>query len=761
MTMKSVRVLVSGVVQGVGFRPYCYRLAVKHKLNGCVRNLRDAGMELRLEGDSRSIDNFLRELGNKPPIQADIQEIQVKEKKVDGFSDFIIEDSGGTGIHGIIPADTGLCNKCLKELFDRKNGRHLYPFISCVDCGPRFTILGKPPFDRENISLSEFKPCKNCEHEYNTPSDRRFNYRGICCPDCGPNYFLLNASGSHVEPDNPVKEAARLINENKIVAVKGVGGYHIACKTTDDRVLEKLRERFSRHQQPFAVMSPDADTVETYATVSAREKEILESRVKPIVVLNKREDYSLSQIVSPGLHNIGVMLPYTGLHYILFRHINDPAIVMTSANLAGEPMLTRDGEAKEKLRDKVDYILAHNLDIANRCDDSVARIVAGSPVLIRRSRGYALKPVKVNFSSDKTVLALGAELNNTVCLLKNNKAFLSQHIGDTSKVDTLEFMMSVVRRLLESTNTDKVDCVTCDLHPQYNTTKLARELANEFDAEMIQVQHHHAHAVSLMADSNVDPDDRIIAITADGVGYGLDQTIGGGEVLDACYREFTRVGHLKQQPMPGGDQAAKYPARMLVGILYETHNPEELEDILEEYFRKREEVSVVLQQLEKKINCPLTSSTGRVLDAVSTLLGACLEQTYEGEPAMKLESLAVNGNPSNYMIPVEVKNNVVDTSLIVDSLVQYLKNNTNKRDLAAAVHHALAEGLNQIAIDHALDNGIKYVGFTGGVAYNNRFTEYIKQKVEKSNLTFLQHKQVPCGDGSLSLGQAVHAATMD
>jgi len=745
---------VSGIVQGVGFRPFIYRTAVKNGLVGYVRNRGDAVVEIVVEGDKDNVAQFLEELREEKPPLAQIYNITTDYKaEEEGFNEFrIIKSSGEAKLSGsVIPPDVSICDECLRELRDPKNQRFNYFFITCTDCGPRYTITRTLPYDRPNTTMQDFQMCNYCSREYRDPSNRRFHAQTVACPKCGPKAYLTSNTGEPLECEDSIREAGRLLEEGYVVAIKGNGGFHVATATTKADPLARLRKVKHRKQKPFAIMAPDLETVRSFAEVNPWEAELLTSYRKPIVLLKKSSDYYLSELVSPELHTVGVMLPYTGLHAMLFDKVEEPAFVMTSANPPSEPIVTRNVEAIKKLGSTVDYFLLHNRTIAQRCDDSVVRFHKEDPCLIRRSRGYAPEPIKTKFVSDRCVLAVGGELNVTSCLLIGNNAFISQHIGDVENLETLRFMKNSVEHLTKLTNS-RVEVVACDLHPKFTTTKLAQELGSKLECPVVQVQHHHAHAAALMAEWNVD---EMVGITCDGFGYGSDGTAWGGEVL-YCNREgFRRLGHLESQPMVGGDLATYYPLRMAAGILHRKMEVTEwLLSLSDKFPHGKREAEVILKQLEKGL-MPETTSCGRVLDAVSAILGVCYERTYEGEPAMKLESAALKGKNLLKLAP-RFKGKVLDTTFLVHEIFTK-KDRFSVADLACSAQSYLARGLAQLAIEEAERLQVKHVGFSGGVAYNEHITATIRKAVEREGFSFLVHHKIPAGDGGTSFGQAIVA----
>jgi len=564
---------------------------------------------------------------------------------------------------------------------------------------------------------------------------------------------LTNKEGELIENEDPIREAGRLLSEGFIVAIKGYGGFHVATATTIDNPLIRLRKIKHRRQKPFAIMAKSLEATKPFAQVSVKESERLTSYTRPIVLLNKSEDYYLSDLIAPHLHNIGVMLPYTGLHYMLFDEVDEPAFVMTSANPPNQPIIKNDKEALRRLGDTVDYFLFHDRQIAHRCDDSVIRLHDSRQVFLRRSRGYAPAPVMLREKAERCTVGLGGELNNTGCVLLGNKAFISQHIGDVENIETRDFLENSTKHLIRLTNS-KVETVACDLHPKFTTTKLAHDLAEENGWQLIQVQHHYAHVAALMAEHNVK---EIVGVCCDGYGYGLDGEAWGGEILFCTqdFSDFERLAHLQKQPLIGGDLATRYPLRVAAGILHEKVDVQRWL-LQEQYFPHGEkEVEIIIHQLEKRSKIIETSSCGRVLDAVAAVLGICYERTYEGEPAMKLESTAIKGKDALKLEPV-INDNVLDTTQLLLEIFENREKHS-KADLAYSAHAYLGKGLATLAIEKALEKGVKTVGFSGGVACNEILVLIMRRVVEASGLEFMVHEAVPPGDGGLSFGQAVVA----
>ena len=720
-----------------------------------MRNRGDAGVEILLEGEEQSIQNFLRDLNEKKPPLTHIHEI-IKTRlmgKNEHTKFTIYKSSEETELSGsVIPPDVAICNDCLRELRDPKDPRHDYFFITCTNCGPRFTIIERLPYDRENTTMREFPMCGFCQQEYTDPLNRRFHAQTVACPTCGPKAYLTTSSGEHVQHADPVREAGSLLSEGAVLAVKGYGGFHVAASATRDEPLQALRRAKHRRAKPFAIMARSLEAAKGFAEVTSKEQALLSSYARPIVLLNKSDAYNLSPLVAPDLHNVGVMFPYTGLHYMLFDRVDDAAFVMTSANPPNQPIVKDNDEALKTLGDTVDYFLFHNRKIAYRCDDSVLRVHGVHPSFIRRSRGYAPVPLMLKEKAKRCVVGLGGELNNTACVLLANKAFISQHVGDVENVETRAFLQEATNHLIRLTNS-RVDTVACDLHPKFTTTRLAQELAEQNGWQLIQVQHHHAHVAALMMEHGVD---ELVGVTCDGYGYGVDGGAWGGEIL-FCTREsggFKRLAHLEPQPLLGGDAATRYPLRIASGMLSKTLNVEPW--LLEHSGRLlhgETEAKLILQQLRKGVGVTETTSCGRVLDAVSAVLGVCYERTYEGEPAIKLESAAINGKDVLNMEPV-VEGDVLGTSQLLHAVFENL-GKASTADLAYSAHAYLARGLASLAVAKALGHGVKVVGFSGGAACNQILAEVMRRTVEAAGLKFLVHESVPAGDGGVSFGQAV------
>ena len=752
----NAHIFVHGVVQGVGFRPFVYRTATALDLKGYVQNRGDSLVEIVLEGQEDQVHKFLDVLQHSPPPQSRIDSVEARySQPTCRFRDFTIYESSPTKSHrgSVIPADIAICDPCTAELMDRKDRRYHYFFITCTDCGPRFTIIKESPYDKVTTSMDEFPMCPDCAHEYSDPADRRFHAQTVACPRCGPKAFLTDSHGETLNQESPIQTAGKLLSEGRVVAVKGYGGYHIATSTLNPDPITKIRRVKHRSQKPFAIMARGLNAVKTFAEVDLVEEAHLTSPQRPILLLHKSDEYYLSDLVSPGLTTVGVMIPYTGLHLMLFENVHDPAFVMTSANPPSEPIIKDDDHALKELKDVVDYFLIHTRKIIHRCDDSVLKVLGSQTAFIRRSRGFTPVPVKLATSFPKAILGAGSELNNTCCLLMDDKAFLSQHIGDVETPETLDFLRLSIGHMTDLTSS-QIEAVSCDLHPTFNTTRLAERISQSLHAPLFKIQHHYAHASKLLAEHNLD---ELIAVVCDGFGYGLDGKAWGGEILHCTKKEFERVGRLEEQSLIGGDLATRYPLRIAAGALAGDRRFEEwLYGRAVLFPHGDEEVHHILHDAQRGHGVK-TSSCGRLLDAVAALLEVCDERTYEGEPAIKLEAAAEKGHEALYL-PVKVENgNVIETSSLIRSVFE-AKNTMRPHDLAHSAQSYVARALAQVAVEEAQHRGVKDIGFTGGVAYNGHIMRLLAASVEEAGLTFRVQKHVPCGDGGISLGQAYAAA---
>jgi hydrogenase maturation protein HypF len=754
---------VTGVVQGVGFRPFVYRTAVARDLTGTVKNLGDAGVEIVLEGTDADVEDFLTELREDPPPLSRVDSVEVERSEPEGEEAFeIVRSAEASGGSGTIPPDTGMCDNCLADMRDPDSRYHDYWATACVDCGPRYTVIRGLPYDRPRTSMDEFPMCADCREEYENPADRRYHAQTIACPQCGPSLSLVDSDGDALaegSDDAAIEAAAERLQAGEQVAIKGIGGSHLACDATDPEAVQTLRERTGRPTKPFALMAPDLETIESFAAVSENERETLETVRRPIVLLEQSGDGRTADwldAISPDLHTVGVMFPYSGLHHRLFDHVDGP-LVMTSANMPGRPMATTRDAILTRLGDVIDAALVHDREIVARCDDSVVRFSGGDRRFIRRSRGWVPEELPLpGGEPDRPVLAVGAEFDTTVAVTQDDMVVPSQFVGDVDNPSTVAFLRETIDHLTDLTGVQP-RTVACDMHPEFLTTEVAEDYAGDGVIGPMRVQHHHAHATSLLAEHGRD---RAIVITADGTGYGPDGSIWGGEVLDAWLEGYDRVGGLDTFHLPGGRSAVEKPPRILASLL---QNEDRIDDLLVERgaVDSADAATTVRQQLDQEVNAPETTSAGRTLDAVSALLDVCTERGYEGEPAMRLEAVAAEGTPLDYDVPFATREGarVVDVQMLVrDADRMAHEDDYANEDVAATVQTALARGLAELAIEAAENKGIEAVGFSGGVAYNDAITRSIGEAVEAADLEFIAHDRVPPGDGGIAYGQAVIAA---
>ena len=754
------QVVVRGIVQGVGFRPFVYRLAQEHQLSGWVLNSTQ-GVVIEVEGPRQRLDGFIAGLKASPPPQAVIERVETNLLPPVGYSSFIVEASREGDEFVLISPDICICADCLNELQNSQDRRWAYPFINCTNCGPRFTIISDIPYDRPKTTMSAFTMCPRCDEEYHNPADRRFHAQPNACPLCGPRLELASNGTRPAEAplrSEPIEGVRRLLAEGAIVAVKGLGGFHLACDATNAGAVATLRERKQRVDKPFAVMSLDVDTVRRYCQVSEGEAQLLESPARPIVLLRRKPGSPIAAQVAPANNNLGVMLPYTPLHYLMLGDGATPAplaLVMTSGNMSEEPIAIGNQEALERLSPLADYFLLHDRDIYVRCDDSVTRLFRGREAMLRRSRGYAPFPIRLNLEL-KEILACGAELKNTFCLTKGTYAFLSQHIGDMENYETFASYQASVEHFQRLFRVNP-QAVAYDLHPDYLATRYALELAEAQGLRRVPVQHHHAHVVSCMAENGVDAE--VIGVALDGTGYGTDGHIWGGEFLLADCRRFRRLGHLKYVPLPGGDVATKRPYRMAVSHLLSALGEEALDLPLELWAQIGEaELALVRRMMAAKVNCPLTSSCGRLFDAVSALLGVRGVVNYEGQAAIELEMLAAEGvdeaydwsRPSSYPI-------IIDPAPVLRGVVSDLRRGVDRAVISAKFHNTIADIIVGVSRAARERTGINRVALSGGVFQNMYLLGRTLDGLERQGFEALIHHQVPANDGGIALGQAVIA----
>lgn len=745
------RIHVRGVVQGVGFRPFVYGLAARHKLTGSVSNQSD-GVHIEIEGPLEALESFGRDLRAQAPPLSLIDSVTVDSVAALGDASFVIHESAAqVGPSTPISPDVATCNDCLRELLDPNDRRYRYPFINCTNCGPRYTIIKDIPYDRPFTTMAGFPMCAACSAEYHDPANRRFHAQPLACPECGPHVWAHPGGEIREHALQLVRSALRA---GKIVAIKGIGGFHLACDATNSSAVGELRRRKNRGDKPFGLMAANLDIVRQSAELSDQEATLLTAKERPIVLLRRKPESPLSPVVAPGTALVGFMLPYSPLHVLL---LEDRPLVMTSGNLSDEPICRSNEEALSRLHGLADLFLLHNRDIHVVCDDSVARIHESRELPLRRARGYAPLPVRLPRDSE-TVLAVGAELKSTFCLTKGTYAYLSPHIGDMENLETLNALergLAHFRSIFRCEPTR----VVCDLHPGYLSTTWAQKFAETNHLPLVQVQHHHAHVASLMAEHALDGTEPVIGVSFDGTGYGTDQTIWGGEVLIADYKSFRRAGRLKYVPMPGGDAAIKRPYRMALAHLFAA-GIEWTEDLPCVAAVPENERRVLRRQLETRINCVDTSSVGRLFDAIASLSGVCHLSSYEGQAAIELEMASASGlaDPYQFNLSGESEDEfVIDPAPVLRSVVEDIRRGTSQGIISLRFHTATADCIAEICSRLEIRVPNRMVALTGGVFQNVLLAKLAKDRLERNNFKVLTHRIVPPNDGGISLGQAMIA----
>ncbi len=752
--IKRVRYLFSGVVQGVGFRPFIYRVATRHSLSGFVQNRPD-GVIVEVEGPADALESFIWGVKKELPPLAEISEISSEEIEVRNDETFrIIESdtSGASKVH--ITPDIATCDDCLKELFDPSDRRFRYPFINCTNCGPRLTIIKDVPYDRINTSMSSFPMCTLCQAEYENPADRRFHAEPNACPACGPSLSLLDEKGNQFYRGDPLQKTIELLLSGYVVAIKGLGGFHLAVSATDDEAIKRLRSRKFREEKPLAIMVRDVETASRICRIGREEKLILLSPERPIVLARKKGGAIISPAVAPGVSDFGIMLPYTPLHHMLLeKHFR--ALVMTSANQVDEPICIENMEALKRLAGIADYFLVHNRDILVRCDDSIATVSSEDRRMIRRSRGFAPKPL-ILARSYPPVLALGPQIKTTICILKENLAFLSPHIGDMETPQARDFYRESLT-LMEKIAECRPETVACDLHPAYYTTMLAEGLST---SRVVRVQHHHAHIVSCMAENGIDGE--VIGIAMDGTGYGTDGTVWGGEFLVASERSFTRVGHIATYLLPGGEKAIREPWRIAVSLLKEAFG-DEWPDIARslDIVPKASFYEMMDTIMKQRFNSPITSSLGRLFDGIAAILGLRRKVTFEGQAAMELEAMAKYGSGRVMQFTIEETDGVIrlDLSPMIRAITERLQAGKDSGQLAFSFHLTLQAAFCKMARTIRDKTGLNRIVLSGGCFQNRILIEGTIDGLHKAGFDVYFHRAVPTNDGCISLGQAVCAGS--
>jgi hydrogenase maturation protein HypF len=804
--LKSVHIWISGIVQGVGFRPFVYSLATDLALKGWVKNT-SAGVEIEVDGSSSRVDSFIAGLREKAPPLSQIDEFLWQEVPINGYTSFEIlhSESIPESFQPISP-DVSICPDCLRELFDPTDRRYLYPFINCTNCGPRFTIIEDIPYDRPKTTMAGFTMCLDCSSEYTNPLDRRFHAQPIACPKCGPQVWL--EIGANTWKKDVISMTQSLLKQGNIVAIKGIGGFHLACDATNARAVTELRTRKLRVDKPFALMMPDIATIQLHCRLSEGERLLLESRARPIVILDKQKSSSIVQEVAPNQSTVGVMLPYTPLHYLLFSQLFEKtlsikkenssfiALVMTSANLSEEPIAYDNSEARQRLDSLADAFLMHNRPIRTRCDDSVMRLYipvnsrtwknqtrteddrleTGSAGLIpvRRSRGYAPYPVLLS-TKIPSVLAVGGELKNTFCITRDRYGFLSHYIGDLENYETLTAFEDAITHY-ERLFRIKPQAIAYDLHPDYLATRYALKRGHDQEIPTFGVQHHHAHVVACLAENGHPGVQPVIGISFDGTGYGEDGTIWGSEFLIADFSQFKRSAYLLNIPLPGGDKSAREPWRVALSWLHRANIPwdSDLPPVQHAITNSNPQYNladILLRQIESGINSPLTSSMGRLFDAAASLIGLRHVVNYEAQAAIELEAIADISIEDAYPFEITTKYTehhqsspgsesifIIDPSPIFLGIIQDIRSNIPKEYIAARFQNSIAEMVLETSLAIRDITSIFEIALSGGVWQNIKLLSKTLNILQKENFKVYLHSKVPCNDGGLALGQAVIVA---
>jgi hydrogenase maturation protein HypF len=749
------RMTVTGTVQGVGFRPFVYRTARELSLSGWVRNT-PAGVELEVEGSDSALTTFLRSLQQSAPPLAVVEAVAHRPVPPLGDAGFVILASGGGSIDIQVAPDVDLCDDCLRELFDPADRRYRYPFITCTNCGPRYTIVTGIPYDRPLTTMAGFPLCDDCAREYHDPADRRFHAQPLACPACGPTLTLLDSGGGTV-PGEPVAEAARCLKKGGIVAVKGTGGYHLAVDPFNAEAVQELRRRKRRDEKPFALLAADLAAAGRLVQLTTDAERLLTSREKPIVLLPRRPDCGVAQEVAPGNDWLGVMLPSTPLQHLLMAEGFD-ALVMTSANPSSEPMVYRDEEVAARLGGLADLILGHNRPIRVPCDDSVIRVFDGAPLFLRRARGYAPRAVTIPAIAE-TVLALGAELKAAVCLARGDRAFLSQHIGDLQGAATADLFDDTVRHL-QGLLSLSPSVVAHDLHPDFHSSRYARQLEG---VRRVAVQHHHAHLAACMAEHRLEGE--VLGVIFDGTGLGPDGSVWGGEFLAGGYGGYRRLGRLRTVPLPGGDAAVQEPWRMALSWLTAAFGDE-----APAWGRRlglplaEETLPLLTQMMAQGINSPPTSSCGRLFDAAAAILGVQQRVSYEGQAALELEALAEWAEAGTDTFPFDLNDRdgllEPDFAPAMAALAQEAAAGTDRRRLARIFHRTVAAAAAACCGELARRTSLDRVVLSGGCFQNRLLSEELCRLLATEGLTVYSHRLVPPNDGGIALGQALVAAAL-
>jgi len=761
---KRIKLEIFGTVQGVGFRPFIFNLAKLLNLTGFIFN-HSKGVTIEVQGTGETLDKFNKLIINKAPKAAVIEEVDSKQLKVNRKeSNFLIKKSKSTKGSQSISSDLAICEDCKKELFDKNNRRFLHPFINCTNCGPRFTIIKNIPYDRKNTSMAEFKMCQKCKEEYDDPMDRRFYAQPISCPNCGPavqgkttNNKQQITNNKTFKGNDAIKEAANIIKKGGIVVIKGLGGFHLACDANSKKAVDKIRKKKNRPQKPFALMMDSISTIQKYCLVSKEEEKVLKSSKSPIVLL-KAKKFNLLNDIAPGLNKLGVMLPYTPLHLLLFYYLKkSKPLIMTSGNVSGEPIITDNKEALEKLSGIADYFLLYNREILSGYDDSIVSLIGkrNDMQIIRSGRGVSPITLDLSVKPNRDLLAFGTDFKNTFCLLKDNKAIVSQYLGDLENLSNIKRFKKILDNYKKLFRV-KPEILASDLHPCYFSTKLAEDLSKD-PKSLFKIQHHHAHVASVYAENRLRG--KVIGVAFDGTGLsdGEDNKIWGGEFFYGNPPNFKRIAHLEYIKLPGGDLAAKDPWRVAASMLKDIGRINELANVLPIDQKK---LNIISMQLGANINSMESSSMGRLFDAVSSILNIAQENTYEGEAAMKLESIINKIERKYYKYSFRRgKHFIINWHPVIEQIIHDIKKGISKSVISAKFHHGTAKMILEVCrylTKHY--SAANSVCLSGGVFQNSYLLERTMIELEKAGFKIFINKKVPTNDSGVSLGQAIIAA---
>ena len=745
--MINKKIKITGIVQGVGFRPFVYNLALKYDIKGWVNN-DEKGVNILLSSSEENIQNFINELKSNPPILAKINSINIEKiTEIKEYKTFeIIQSESSKNKSTIISADIAICDDCLNDINDMSNFRYNYSLTNCTNCGPRYSIIKTVPYDRINTSMFSFELCEKCKSEYENPTNRRYHAQPIACEKCGPNIVLYNNKNEVLSSDiNAIKEIAQKINEGSIVAIKGMGGFHLICDANNDKTIENLRTRKSRLNKPFAVMFKDINSIKSYVELTPKEEEFLSSKEKPIVLIKKKKEFNLSQLLAPNINHLGCFIAYTPLHHLLFRYLNNP-IIATSANLKGEPIIISKDEIIEKLSNVVDFVLDFNRDILNASDDSVIQIVDNDITKIRNARGYSPTAFSFENKSKKKILSLSANQKSTISLYFENNLILSPYIGDLNSLKSMEYFERTIETFKRFYDFEP-EVLVCDKHPNYESTKFALKLKQTNpNLELVQIQHHYAHVLSVMAEYKLNKD--VLAFIFDGTGYGDDGNIWGGEVFVASKTEYKRVNHFKYFKLLGGEKAVLEPKRVALSLLFDSFSLEEVLNLEIPCVKafKESEIKMLHTMWQKGLNSPLTSSVGRLFDAVASFADILHIQSYEGETGLQIEE--------NYdkTITQSYAYEIIEGKIELSSIVKQMILEKDKKQICSKFINTIG----QIILD--ISNLYKDLPIVlgGGVFQNRTLLELLVNKFKEQNREFYYNKNIPLNDGGISVGQIYH-----